>query len=87
MWRSLFIALGIMAIIVGIECLLIDSASFYSRSSTTAVDFLDPSGAPSKSITTWKPKEWFPWLVLSVGTLVVIYSFTIPNRIRHSSFD
>ena len=87
MWRSLFIALGIMAIILGLETMMIDSANLYSRSGTTAVDFIDPTGAPSAGTNVWKPKEWFPWFVLSVGTLIVIYSFTIPNRLRNGSFD
>lgn len=87
MWRSVFIAIGIMAIILGLETLLIDSANLYSKSGTTAGAFLDPSGAPAAATTVWKPKEWFPWMVLSVGTLVVIYSFTIPIRLRNSSFD
>lgn len=87
MWRSLFIALGVMAIILGLETLMIDSANLYSKSGTTAVDFLDPSGAPSAGTSVWKPKEWFPWAVLAFGTVTVIYSFTIPSRLRQGSFD
>ena len=36
MWRSIFIALGIMAIVVGVECLMIDSATFYTAAETRA---------------------------------------------------
>ncbi|MEL7337743.1 MAG: hypothetical protein AAFN70_16235 [Planctomycetota bacterium] len=85
MWRSFFIALGIMAIIVGLESLVIHSANFYSSRGSTAGEFIDPSTVSGQSIITWQPKEWFPWLVLSVGSLIVIYSFTLPQRFRSSA--
>ena len=76
MWRAFFIALGIMAIIVGFESLVIESANFYSIKGT--ID----TAAGGGSTVTWQPKEWFPWLVLSGGALVVIYAFTLPRRFR-----
>jgi hypothetical protein len=82
MWRSFFIALGIMAIIVGFESLVIDSANFYSSRGSTAKEFVDPSSVSGQSIVTWQPKEWFPWMVLSAGSLTVIYSFTLPKRFQ-----
>ena len=82
MWRSLFIGIGIMALIFGVECLLIDSATLYGASDTTAANFIDPSGAPSASTKEWRPKEWLPWAVLSAGALIVLYSFTLPRRFR-----
>ncbi|MCO8120941.1 hypothetical protein NHH03_04265 [Stieleria sp. TO1_6] len=82
MWRSFFIAVGIMAIIVGFESLFIHSATFYSARGSTAAEFLDPSTVTGQTTINWQPKEWFPWLVLSVGALVVIYSFTLPQRFR-----
>jgi hypothetical protein len=80
MWRSIFIAVGIMAIIVGLECLLIDSAYLYSAAETDARSFLSPSGGPSEGIREWRPKEWFPWTVLSGGAIIVLYAFTLPKR-------
>ncbi|WP_182870725.1 hypothetical protein [Stieleria mannarensis] len=82
MWRAFFIALGIMAIIVGFESLVIDSANFYSNRGSTAKEFLNPSAIAGQTTITWQPKEWFPWLVLSVGSLIVIYSFTLPQRFK-----
>ena len=87
MWRSLFIGIGIMALIFGFECLLIDSATIYGAGETTAVNFLDPSGAPSGSTREWRPKEWFPWTVLSVGAITVLYSFTLPRRFGRTATD
>lgn len=32
----------------------------------------------------YTPKDWMPWSLLAVGTVVVIYTFTIPRRHRSS---
>lgn len=82
MWRAFFIALGIMGIIVGLESMLIESANFYSDRGSNAREFLNPAGIAGQTTITWQPKEWFPWVVLSVGTLTVIYSFTLPQRFQ-----
>ena len=80
MRRALFIAMGIMAIIIGLECLAIDSANVYSAKETDAGSFFDPSGTPSVQTREWRPKEWLPWASLSVGTITVLYAFTLPRR-------
>ncbi len=82
MWRAFFIALGIMAIIIGFESLLIESANFYSDRGSSAKEFLNPANIAGQSTVTWEPKEWFPWLVLSLGSLIVIYAFTLPKRFK-----
>ena len=82
MWRSIFIALGIMAIVVGFECLMIDSANIYSANQTNATTFLNPASAPSVGTRSWQPREWFPWAFLSVGTITILYAFTLPRRWR-----
>ena len=60
MWRSIFIAVGIMAIIIGLECLVIDSANFYSASENDAGAFVNPGTTPASNVQQWRPKEWFP---------------------------
>ncbi len=82
MRRALFIALGIMAIIIGLECLMIDSANFYSAKETNARSFFNPSGSPSFDTEVWRPKEWLPWTCLSVGAITVLYAFTLPQRFQ-----
>jgi hypothetical protein len=80
MWRSLFVSIGIMAVIFGIECLFIESATLYggSASDLRASSFLS-SGAVA-STREWRPQEWFPWAVISAGVVTVIYAFTLPQR-------
>jgi hypothetical protein len=69
-----------MAIILGFECLVIDSANLYSASGTNAESFLNPIGIPSASTREWRPKEWFPWAFLSAGGITILYAFTLPKR-------
>jgi hypothetical protein len=85
MCRSIFIAIGIMAVIIGIECMVIESANLYSASETRARTFLNPIGTPSSNTREWRPQEWFPWTVLSAGVIIVLYSFTLPQYFEHSA--
>jgi hypothetical protein len=79
-WRAFFLAIGAMLIIVGIETLLIDSATIYSASNSSASDLMDPSGPPSGKTKVVQPGEWLPWSAMSVGAIVVLYAFTLPQR-------
>lgn len=85
MWRSIFIAVGIMAIIVGLECLVIDSADLYSAAETKAGNFINPATVPAPDVEKWRPKEWFPWVILSVGAITVLYAFTLSKRFGGAS--
>lgn len=82
MWRSIFLALGIMAIVIGAECLIIDSAHLYSAGGTKASSFINPADSPSTSTRVWRPKEWMPWLMLAAGAITILYAFTLPKRFR-----
>jgi hypothetical protein len=79
-WRSLFLAVGIMLIILGIECLLIDSATVYAAGEASSTDLLDPSATPAKVKKVVKPSEWMPWSLLSCGGIVILYAITLPQR-------
>ena len=69
-----------MAIIVGFECLVIESADLYPASGTNARSFINPIGSPSANVREWRPKEWFPWAFLSAGGITILYAFTLPKR-------
>lgn len=84
MWRAFFFAVGTMLIIVGVECLLIDSATLASDQ-TEVVQvpqgwFQPPKTMEIKKGTVIKPKEWIPWSSLATGAVVLLYSFTLPRR-------
>ncbi len=80
MWRAFFLAVGAMLIIVGIETLLIDSATIYAASESSASNFIDPSGTPAVKTKVVQPDEWLPWTSMSIGAIVVLYAFTLPQR-------
>ncbi|QDT03186.1 hypothetical protein K227x_15680 [Rubripirellula lacrimiformis] len=85
MRRSIFIALGIMAVILGVEFLLIDSANLYAAGDTRPSSFINPAGIPTSNVSVWRPKEWMPWAFLSGGAITVLYAFTLPKRWRGSA--
>jgi len=80
MWRSLFIALGTMMIIIGIEAMLIDSATVYAAAESSAAEFMNPSGVPAVNTKVISPGEWTPWVILSFGAIIVLYAITLPLR-------
>jgi hypothetical protein len=69
MWRSLFLALGIFTLMLGLEALIVDSATFANHG--------DP-GAARELV----PAEWAPWSLLSAGAVVILYSFTLPQKLK-----
>ena len=80
MWRSLFMAGGFMLVILGLECLMIDSATVFAAADTTAAEFIDPSAAPGPQTKEVQPSEWMPWIFLMVGSVTVLYAITLPRR-------
>lgn len=84
MWRAFFFAVGAMLIIIGVECLLIDSATFASdQPEVVQVNngwFQPASTMQVSSGKVFRPKDWVAWSALASGAVVVIYSFTLPRR-------
>ncbi|MCA9247820.1 MAG: hypothetical protein KDA42_11910 [Planctomycetales bacterium] len=77
MWRALFLALGISSIILGAECLAVEKAILKSKEQAIGADYEDaPKG---REIT---PPDWAPWSLMSGGVVVVLYSFTLPKRVK-----
>ncbi len=85
MWRSLFLAFGAMMMIVGVEAMLIDSATVYAAAESSASEFIDPSSPMAGSTKVIRPGEWTPWVIFSFGAIVVLYAFTLPQRWRTSA--
>jgi hypothetical protein len=83
MWRSLFLALGAFAIIVGAECLICDKAILAAKNEVSAQGLLaNPQSAGSVARREIVPPEWAPWSLLSGGAVTMLYSFTIPKRVN-----
>jgi hypothetical protein len=73
MWRALFLALGIYCCLLGAECLIIDKATLTTRSDQGVL------GTRKREVV---PSDWAPWSLLSAGTVTILYSFTLPQRLH-----
>lgn len=72
MWRSLFIAVGLYAVLLGVECLVIDKAILARRES--AAPGSEQKVGRSREFT---PADWAPWSLMSCGAITVLYSINL----------
>jgi ABC-type cobalt transport system substrate-binding protein len=75
-------AIGIMLIVLGVETLFIESANLYAASDASARNFIDPGMTPARTTKVWEPGEKFPWAMLAIGAIIVLYAITLPKRWR-----
>ena len=81
MWRALFLAMGLYCCLLGVEALAIDKAVLIARKpagSRTTFGSLSRQ-APRREVV---PPPWAPWSLISAGAVVVLYSFSIPRRVK-----
>ena len=77
MWRALFLALGISAILLGAEGLVVERALLHAgQPAAQAAPGQFRAAAPPARRDFLTP-EWAPWCFLSVGAVVVLYTLTI----------
>lgn len=79
MMRSFFLALGIYSFILGLECLVLEKAVLHPSREATAAAVAQQMAPAYREIT---PAEWAPWSLLSGGAVVILYSFTLPAKMR-----
>ena len=77
MWRALFIALGLSTVLLGVECLLIDKAYLVNRGGSG-----DPNLPAVATVKEVAPAEWMPWSLMSVGAVVMLYTITVPKKLK-----
>jgi hypothetical protein len=70
MWRSFFLAIGAYCCLLGVEALAVEKAM-------VKVSPTDPQTATREVI----PPDWAPWSLLGTGAVVVLYSFSLPQKI------
>ena len=66
MWRTFFIALGIFLVLIGLEGLAVDQFVFADH-------------AGGQTVT---PPDWVPWSLMSAGAVIILYTFTLPRRVK-----
>ncbi|MEX2317080.1 MAG: hypothetical protein WD669_08005 [Pirellulales bacterium] len=72
MWRSFFLALGAYCCLLGVEALAVEKA-------VLKVDSKNGQPAGWREVV---PPDWAPWSMLAGGAIVMLYSFTIPQRVH-----
>jgi hypothetical protein len=80
MWRSIFLALGIVLCTLGAECLVMEKAVLASDkplAQATSSLFLSTSAQVDNEI---KPPDWAPWTLMSLGAVVILYSYSIQRQ-------
>jgi len=85
MFRSLSLAIGISLCILGGECLLVDKFVMAAPEPTAVEEspaFFQNEQSAVASQSEYTPPEWMPWSFLSAGAIIIIYSFTIPQRMN-----
>jgi hypothetical protein len=74
----MFIAIGVTACILGVECLMIDKAILVDRGG--AAPIVNGAAAAPAAKRELVPPDWAPWSLLSAGAVVMLYSFTLPKK-------
>jgi len=81
MWRAFFIGIGITLVIFGAQCLVLDRAILESQesvaeSSMSGNSYLLGGDTPRLKQRELIPKDWHPWSLMSVGAVVLLYSYS-----------
>jgi hypothetical protein len=71
MWRSFFLAIGTYCCLLGVEALALEKAVLKVG-----------TGSLQASTREIVPPDWAPWSMLAGGAVVMLYSFTIPQRVN-----
>ncbi len=77
MWRAFFMGIGIFSCIFGAECMISDRFIMAAESKPAAAPAIFAASAVRKR--EFVPPEWAPWTFLSLGTIGVLYSLTLPK--------
>jgi hypothetical protein len=73
MWRSFFLAIGAYCCLLGVEAMAVERAVLKRDLMS------DSKTAVQREIV---PPDWAPWSMLAAGAVVVLYSFTVPKRVK-----
>jgi hypothetical protein len=82
MWRAFFCAIGIVLLILGVECLMIDSAILAAGvvdepMPPQNVGLFGAGAVPPQQSRTFRPAEWIPWSLLTSGAVTLLYALSL----------
>jgi hypothetical protein len=76
MWRAFFMGIGVFALVFGAECLVTDRFILATEVKPPANQLAFISQPKKKEFV---PPEWAPYTFLSLGTISILYSLTLPK--------
>lgn len=82
MWRSFFLAIGITLALFGLQGMAVEKVLLRFKDDPppqTSMFDNEPKIAPPVELN---PPPWAPYSLLSSGTIVCLYSFTLPKRFK-----
>jgi hypothetical protein len=79
MFRAFFLALGVYAVLLGGEGLLIDKVVLAAKDDSSPGALVQRMTPGYREVV---PPEWAPWTLLSGGAVVILYSFTLPQKMK-----
>ncbi len=62
-------------LLLGFECLVVDDFVLAARAVTGGAS----GGVAGRALN---PPDWAPWSLISAGAVTILYSFTIPQRVK-----
>ncbi len=81
MWRAFFLAIGIYLMLVGVQCLGVETIRLKMRETPPAPSGMFDTAPKVGAQKTLVPPPWAPYSMLSCGAVMCLYSFTIPRRV------
>jgi hypothetical protein len=81
MWRAFFLAIGVYLCILGVECLAVERVVLKVHDRSAAAGSLVDAASSQSQPKVVIPPPWAPWSLMATGTVVMLYSFTIPRRV------
>ncbi len=79
MIKSISFGTGIFLLVVGLSLHTIDS---YTVRPSGAVQATTWYGAMPPTVTTITPEPWKPWGYAVAGTILILWTFTLPARLK-----
>lgn len=81
MWRAFFCAIGLSALILGGEFLVINRATLMLPADPNVQEFPLIHGMQATVHTReFVPPEWAPWTLLSFGAVLLLYTSTVARE-------
>ena len=82
MWRTFFVAIGVVLLILGLESAVLERASLEDQFSEVVVPEYDPlvdstPPEPFKKQRIITPPEWAPYSLISASAVVLLYASTL----------